>query len=183
MSDALYSADGTIARYTKWGTFVSVPLLVARNMAGVAVYADTRLAWDTLRGIRQAHADRKHGRYASLVNGRQYIDADGESAADGFRWDALADADGVWNETGGRGYFPSPDGFDDVNETVNAVMDSFDPWAQERNERHNASNRAHNVRAERIMAQIGFPPMSGGSPWAARDTGWHADGCLCRSCR
>ena len=26
-------------------------------------------------------------------------------------------------------------------------------------------------------------PMSGGSPWASRDTGWHALDCLCRACR
>jgi hypothetical protein len=27
-----------------------------------------------------------------------------------------------------------------------------------------------------------FPPIMGGSPYATRDTGWHADGCLCRTC-
>ena len=27
-----------------------------------------------------------------------------------------------------------------------------------------------------------IPPMSGGSPYATRETGWHTDGCLCKRC-
>jgi len=32
------------------------------------------------------------------------------------------------------------------------------------------------------IGAFGIPPMMGGSPYATRETGWHADGCLCRAC-
>lgn len=71
-------------------------------------------------------------------------------------------------ETGARGYFPAH------VETLCTEPDA--DWTDGFPTTDDLSAPMFVMRPSRI------PPMSGGSPWAARDTGWHADGCLCRSC-
>lgn len=116
-------------------------------------------------------------------------------------------ADSLRPETGAREYFPPARGYRG-DETYSAGrIGAVTPgllWAAHHDARQRAADRAANparykrtgdqtipaahggaVRAGAFFnLELGrsIPPMSGGSPWAARDTGWHADGCLCRSC-
>lgn len=84
--------------------------------------------------------------------------------------------DALRPETGARGYFP---GVDDA-----ALVDAREGRIGTRyaHGRELVARRIAIYRKARRAALMSAPPMSGGSPWAARDTGWHADGCLCRSC-
>lgn len=38
------------------------------------------------------------------------------------------------------------------------------------------------LRREKARTRKTLPPIMGGSPYADRGTGWHAEGCLCRAC-
>jgi hypothetical protein len=81
---------------------------------------------------------------------------------------------------------------------LRGLSDGRNLWGSERIERHVSAARADNIakgidtrRFVRIGGQgakltmrghYAAPPIMGGSPYATRNTGWHADGCLCRRC-
>lgn len=157
------------ARFTRWGTAISPPMEAAAETLGAAVFGDMSLAWEALRLRREHNRDRAADRARTVRNGNQLV---GDDIAE-YLWQESP----LWGETGARGYFPGADDAVLVDAREGRIGTHYAHGSQL------VTRRIAVYRKARRAVLMSAPPMSGGSPWAARDTGWHADGCLCRSCR
>lgn len=108
-------SDAPAPRFTRHGTYISVPMEAAARGLGVAVFSSPALAWEALRLRRENQPGALHNAGAPKLhpNGSQLVGgAPADDIADPWMDTDPTTGEIVWEltETGGRGYFPGAPG-------------------------------------------------------------------------